>query len=204
MGACYGTISGMTIWKLKHGEILDLPADGLICSANVQLNLSGGVGGAILLRYGDEMQRWLHDSLRVKKLKYLRPGECVIAPPCGTPYKAVAHAVAIDGFYETSAEVIEQTYDQALLGLADLGCRSIVAACLGCGYGRFPASEFAKVIACVSQKVHPGIDQVTLVTTNSEIVDALRPQLGQTRCRMKLARRKNSPTNKSTTSLAIP
>jgi O-acetyl-ADP-ribose deacetylase len=170
----------MTTWKLKHGEILDLPADGLICSANIQLNLSGGVGGAILLRYGDEMQRWLHDFLREKKLKFVRSGECVITPPCGTPYKAVAHAVAIDGFYETSPEVIEQTYDAALRELAELGCRTVVAACLGCGYGRFPVSEFAKVIGRFSQKVHTGIDQVTLVTTNSEIVDALRPNLGQT------------------------
>jgi O-acetyl-ADP-ribose deacetylase len=170
----------MTIWKLKHGEILDLKADGLICSANVQLNLSGGVGGAILLRYGDEMQRWLHDFLREKKLKYLRPGECVIAPPSGTPYKAVAHAVAIDGFYETSPDFVEQTYGAALRELAELGCHTVVAACLGCGYGRFPASEFVKVIASVSRKVHTGIDQVTLVTTNSEIVDALRPHLGQT------------------------
>lgn len=164
-----------------YGEILDLPADGLICSANVQLNLSGGVGGAILLRYGDEMQRWLHDFLRERKLKYSRPGECVIAPSRGTPFKAVAHAVAIDGFYETSPEVIEQAYDTALRALAAQGCHTVAAACLGCGYGRFPVSEFAKVIDSVRRKAHTGIDQVTLVTTNSEIVDALRPHLGQTR-----------------------
>lgn len=170
----------MTTWKLKHGEILDVKADALLCSANVQLNLSGGVGGAILLQYGDEMQRWLHDFLREKKLKYLRPGECVITPPCGMPYKAVAHAVAIDGFYDTSPELVERTYELALRELANLECRTVVAACLGCGYGRFPAGEFAKVMADVARKVHTSVDRVTLVTTNSEIIDALRPHWGQT------------------------
>jgi hypothetical protein len=40
-------------WTVKSGNILDENADVLICSANVFLNLSGGVGGAILLRCGD-------------------------------------------------------------------------------------------------------------------------------------------------------
>lgn len=39
----------MTIWAASVGEILDLAADALICSANPQLNLSGGVGGGFLL-----------------------------------------------------------------------------------------------------------------------------------------------------------
>jgi hypothetical protein len=32
-------------WTVKCGDILDEPADVLICSANIFLNLSGGVGG---------------------------------------------------------------------------------------------------------------------------------------------------------------
>ena len=31
-------------WTIKHGNILNEPADVLICSANPFLNLSGGVG----------------------------------------------------------------------------------------------------------------------------------------------------------------
>lgn len=53
-------------WTLKSGDILDEPADVLVCSANVFQNLSGGVGGAILLRYGDAVQRLCeirHDRL---------------------------------------------------------------------------------------------------------------------------------------------
>lgn len=44
-------------WIVKQGDILAEPADVLVCSANVSLNLSGGVGGEILRRYGDGMQK---------------------------------------------------------------------------------------------------------------------------------------------------
>ena len=50
-------------WLVRGGDILDVSADVLICSANVYLNLSGGVGGAFLLRYGTSMQDALQDYL---------------------------------------------------------------------------------------------------------------------------------------------
>jgi O-acetyl-ADP-ribose deacetylase (regulator of RNase III) len=43
-------------WHVHPGDILDIPADVLVSSANVYLTLSGGVGGAFLRRYGVAMQ----------------------------------------------------------------------------------------------------------------------------------------------------
>jgi len=37
-------------WYVRHGDVLDVAADALVCPANVYLNLSGGVGGAFSLR----------------------------------------------------------------------------------------------------------------------------------------------------------
>jgi len=37
----------MTIWTASVGEILELSAEAVICSANPQLSLSGGVGGGV-------------------------------------------------------------------------------------------------------------------------------------------------------------
>src|SRR5437763_11221519 len=50
-------------WRIRHGDILDEPADVLICSANPFLTLSGGVGGALLLRYGPSLQSELNEYL---------------------------------------------------------------------------------------------------------------------------------------------
>src|SRR6476659_2886089 len=90
------------LWQLHHGDILDVPADVLVCSANVYLTLSGGVGGALLLRYGPEMQAVLSRHLADRVLRHVERGSVVEAPPCGSPYRAVIHAVAVDGFYESS------------------------------------------------------------------------------------------------------
>lgn len=163
----------MTRWSVSNAEILDLRADGLICSGNQSLNLSGGVGGAFLLRYGTEMQDFLHRHLRANGLKFIEPGTAVVAPPCGSPFLAVAHAVAIDAFYETNAERICLAYVNAIHLLGKSRCRSIVATCLGCGYGRCSIPEFAEAISHLVTRSFPGVDTITLASTNSDLTDAI-------------------------------
>src|SRR5688500_10990196 len=93
-------------WHFKSGDILDEPADVLVCSGNVFLNLSGGVGGAILLRCGRGMQDELHAQLAAQGRRFVQPGEVVRTRPWGLPVRAVLHAVAVDGFYSTSVELV--------------------------------------------------------------------------------------------------
>ena len=80
---------GTMRWRVWHGDILDVPADILICSANVYLTLSGGVGGAFLLRYGPEMQENLRQYLTARGVRHVPRGSVVEMPPCGSPYRAV-------------------------------------------------------------------------------------------------------------------
>jgi O-acetyl-ADP-ribose deacetylase (regulator of RNase III) len=58
-------------WQLYNGDILDVPADVLICCANVYLTLSGGVGGAFQLRYGPSMQLALFKYLSDRKVRHV-------------------------------------------------------------------------------------------------------------------------------------
>lgn len=163
----------MTRWSVRHADLLDIAADGLLCSANPSLNLSGGIGGAILLKYGDVMQTFLHEQLRAQGVRTVPPGTVVTSPPFGLPHRAVAHAVAIDVFYETNADLIWNSYQTAFTHLAAAGCRSVAASCLGCGYGRFPASDFAAVARRLFASSIPNLDQVTLATTNRELAEVL-------------------------------
>lgn len=130
-------------------------------------------------RFGNEMQSVLHQRLKELGRPNVAPGECILTPPCGTPFRAVVHAVAIDGFYDTSRELIEHTYDAAIAKLAEQSCRTIVAACLGCGYGRFPAIEFVKVVSRLARKPFPALDKITLATTNSDLAEAIRLALAE-------------------------
>jgi O-acetyl-ADP-ribose deacetylase (regulator of RNase III) len=167
----------MTRWSVRHADLLDIVADGLLCSANPSLNLSGGIGGAILLKYGDAMQTFLHEQLRAQGVRTVPPGTVVLSPPFGLPHRDVAHAVAIDVFYETNADLIWSTYQTAFAQLSAAGCRSIAASCLGCGYGRFPPADFAAVARRLFATDIPNVDQVTLATTNRELAEALEAVL---------------------------
>jgi O-acetyl-ADP-ribose deacetylase (regulator of RNase III) len=164
----------MTIWAASVGEILDLSADALICSANPQLNLSGGVGGEFLLRYGESMQRYLHDWLRRSACRFVTPGAVVAAPSCGSPFRVVLHAVAIDAFYDTSPDVITQAYGNAFAEASRMGCRVIASACLACGYGRATSEMFVSAIGRYLRGSVAGIERVEFRSTNAEVIDAVR------------------------------
>jgi O-acetyl-ADP-ribose deacetylase (regulator of RNase III) len=164
----------MTIWTASVGEILDLSADALICSANPQLNLSGGVGGEFLLRYGESMQQYLHSWLLRSGHRFVAPGAVVPAPSCGSPFRVVLHAVAIDAFYDTSADAIAQAYINAFAEASRVGCRTITAACLACGYGRATPETFVSAIGRFLGDSIAGIDRVELRSTNAELIAAVR------------------------------
>ncbi|MCC6698837.1 MAG: hypothetical protein IT365_24645 [Candidatus Hydrogenedentes bacterium] len=46
---------------IKTGDIVEEDVDGLVCSGNIWLNMSGGVNGELLRLGGEAMQRQLHD-----------------------------------------------------------------------------------------------------------------------------------------------
>jgi hypothetical protein len=104
----------MTTWQITSGDILDVDADVLVCSANPFLTLSGGVGGAFLLRYGSAMQEFLQAHLDQLGVRHVPRGTVVQARACGSTFRAVLHAVAVDGMYESSPDVITDVLETAI------------------------------------------------------------------------------------------
>jgi O-acetyl-ADP-ribose deacetylase (regulator of RNase III) len=100
---------------IKVGDILDEAVDVLISSANVHLNLSGGVNGAILQRGGITIQTELHDYLKQLGKSWVPPGTVVRTGPGPLAVKHVLHAVAVDAFYGTSVELVTETLRAALV-----------------------------------------------------------------------------------------
>lgn len=132
------------MWKVESGNILEMEAEVLVCSANPFLTLSGGVGGAFLLRYGPVMQERLRAHLDELGVRHVPPGTVVAMPPCGSPYKVVLHAVAVDGAYESSSELVTQVVETALVLAENAGARSIVLPAIATGYGRLNKHAFAE------------------------------------------------------------
>jgi O-acetyl-ADP-ribose deacetylase (regulator of RNase III) len=164
-------------WVLTHGDILDVPADVLVCSANVYLNLSGGVGGEILRRYGDAMQKALHDYLAERKLRFVTPGTVVAMPPCGTRFAAVLHAVAVDGFYQSSPAVIGRTVGAALGMAAGFGAKRVALTALATGYGRLSMRQFAEGIAPLARAEFAPVEEVVVCVRHASERDELAAAL---------------------------
>jgi O-acetyl-ADP-ribose deacetylase (regulator of RNase III) len=149
-------------WKIKCGNILDERVDVLICSANVFLNLSGGVGGQLLGRYGMKMQNELHRHLKDRIPHAAKRGEIFTYTDPKLPYKAILHTVAIDGWYHSSAKIIEEVTVASLKICQSLNADSVALTALATGFGNLTLAEFAEGIRPVMAMEFPPITDVVI------------------------------------------
>jgi O-acetyl-ADP-ribose deacetylase (regulator of RNase III) len=168
-------------WQVHQGDILDIAADVLVCSANVYLTLSGGVGGAFLLRYGEAMQNELQQYLKDRGLRHVEQGDLIATSPCGSPYRAVLHAVAVNGFYESSASTAATLLRESLRRAAALSARSVAVPALATGHGRLTMTEFASAVAAVMGEHFPPVARVVIGVRSQAYADELLTLLPQLR-----------------------
>ena len=151
-----------TRWVLKQKNILDEPADALVCSANVNLMLSGGVGADLLARYGAAMQQALEAKLRMRSPHCAQRGEVISYSGPEMPYKVVLHAVAIDGWYASSPEIITEVVRRALNMAAEYEAKKVALTVLATGFGRLTLAEFAKGLRPLLREQFITIEEVVL------------------------------------------
>lgn len=150
------------------GDILRQNADVLVCPANVQLNMSGGINGELLRRGGDTIQQQLHDHLRTQPRPWAEPGT-VIRTDAGTlPFLHVLHAVAINALYESSVELVRDTIAAALRRAADLSACSVALAALATGYGPLNMEQFAQAVVAALRDDFAPVDRVTIVVRHAD------------------------------------
>jgi len=164
-------------WSVEVGDILDTPADVLVCSANVFLNLSGGVGGAFLLRYGPEMQCALHEYLQERGIRHIHRGAVVSMPPCGSPYRVVLHAVAVDASYESSSAVVTSVVQQCLSDASKVGARIVALPALATGYGELLVRDFISGVQPLLKVAFPPVEEVRIVVRSSDDAQAISASL---------------------------
>ena len=160
-------------WRIANCDILDRPADVLVLSGNPQLNLSGGAGGAFLLRYGNEMQERLHDYLKTNGKKFVDRGAVIQMSSCGSPYKAVLHAIGVDAFYDSNTDLIERTITKSLEMAAQLSANTVAMTAIATGYGRMSMKDFGTaILPLVSLNFHP-VANVDICMRKADAVDQL-------------------------------
>lgn len=165
---------------IKAGDILDEWADVLVCSANPHLNLSGGVNGAILLRGGAAVQQELRAFLAARGRPWVEPGTVVRTGPGPLAVGHVLHAVAVDAFYGTSADLVRRTIERALADAAGLGARTVALTALATGYGRMRMADFARALAAAVRDREWGIEELRVVVRHEGEAETLRAGIGPT------------------------
>src|SRR2546423_99541 len=122
--------------EILVGNVLDVPADVLISTANPWLQMTGGVNLAIILRpQGEaghaELQRHLHATGK----RYVDPGTVACTGPGSLPVKKILHAVAIDPSYDSSVDLVAATITTALAKACELDARTVTLPALATGFG---------------------------------------------------------------------
>jgi len=160
-------------WTVKQGNIIDEPADVLVCSANHSLNLSGGVGADLLGRFGPKMQAALHKIIANRSPKLLEQGEVVAYADESIPYKAIVHAVAIDGWYDSSPKIITGTVTKALNLAARYFAKKVALTALATGFGHLTMEQFAEGVRPLRSLDFPPIEEVCIVLMEDNQVQKL-------------------------------
>ena len=154
------------IATIYNGDILEVDADALIYSTNVMLNCTGGVGGALMMRYGPSIQQQLHATLNepLHGPRFATQGDVIRLPIREISYAEIFHTVPCDALYRTTPEIVEAILHRCLSDCEKTtAIRSIALSALGCGYGDFDLEQFLRSANQVFQQTQwPGIDSVTI------------------------------------------
>lgn len=78
------------------------------------------------------------------------------------PYSAVLHAVAVDGWYESSPEIIQNMVDESLSIAARHSARKVTLTALATGFGHLTLEEFGTGISRLAGRSYPPIESVTI------------------------------------------
>jgi O-acetyl-ADP-ribose deacetylase (regulator of RNase III) len=164
--------------EILAGNIVEVPADVLISTANPWLQMTGGVNLAIIVRpKGDlvyeELQRYLRDSGQ----SFVDPGTVVCTGPDSLPVKNILHAVAIDRSYDSSVELVAATIVKALTRARELGARTVTLAALATGFGPLLMADFAAALKQALQRDWTPLEGLKVVVKHEEEAETIRRAL---------------------------
>jgi O-acetyl-ADP-ribose deacetylase (regulator of RNase III) len=135
---------------IRQSDILNDPADALVYSTNVLFNCTGGVGGALLMRYGAHVQKELHALLSARSERFMKQGDVIDHVPYGLPYRHLLHTFPCDGMYDTSTDIVEDVLRRALqICIQDQLVSRVAVSALATGYGHMALDDFIPIAARV-------------------------------------------------------
>lgn len=150
---------GEVILQLTVGDIADQPGvDAVVNAANAELQMGGGVAGAIHRAAGPGLAE------ECAPLGPIRPGECVITGGHRLPNPHVIHCLGpIYGADEPAPALLASCYERALALADEAGLRSVAFPAISSGAFGYPVAEAARVALRTISQAAPRLTSLRLI-----------------------------------------
>jgi O-acetyl-ADP-ribose deacetylase (regulator of RNase III) len=125
---------------LMQGDLTEMDVDAIVNAANNDLQLGGGVAGAIRHKGGDAIQR------ECDAINSIPVGGAAITTGGKLRARFVIHAASMQLGGETTARALRTSTAHSLRIAAEKGLRSIAFPAVGTGIAGFPLSECAQIM----------------------------------------------------------
>ena len=163
--------------ELRLGDITEFEADAIVNAANNQLQLGGGVAGAIRRKGGPSIQD------ECDRIGPIPLGEAAVTDGGWLKAKYVIHAASMSLGEPTTAENLVASTRNSLLRADEHQLKSIAFPAIGTGIAGFPLDECARLmVATVREHLASGdssLGKVRFVLFDPGAYDAFTEALGR-------------------------
>lgn len=126
--------------ELTTGDLTEMDVDAIVNAANNDLQLGGGVAGAIRRRGGDSIQR------ECNEIGTIPVGGAAITGGGKLKARHVIHAASMQLGGATTAKALRSSTAHCLRIAAEKGLKSIAFPAVGTGIAGFPMGECAEIM----------------------------------------------------------
>ena len=154
---------------LMQGDLTEMDVDAIVNAANNDLQLGGGVAGAIRRKGGDAIQR------ECDAIGSIPIGGAAITSGGKLRARFVIHAASMQLGGETTARALRASTAHSLRIAAEQGLRSIAFPAVGTGIAGFPVTECAQIMlreTIVHLKTPNSLEKIYFVLFDSQALSA--------------------------------
>lgn len=155
--------------EIRRGDITEMDVDAIVNAANNDLQLGGGLAGAIRRKGGPRIQE------ECNEIGAIPVGGAAISSGGSLKARYVIHAASMQLGGGTSAQSLRSSTAHALRIAAQRGLRSVAFPAVGTGIGGFPLRECAEIMLREVAKHLEGptsLGRVTFVLFDEESLTA--------------------------------
>jgi O-acetyl-ADP-ribose deacetylase len=155
--------------EIRRGDITEMDVDAIVNAANNDLQLGGGLAGAIRRKGGPRIQE------ECNEIGAIPVGGAAITSGGSLKARYVIHAASMQLGGGTSGQSLRSSTAHALRIAAQRGLRSVAFPAVGTGIGGFPLRECAEIMLREAAKHLEGptsLEKITFVLFDEESLTA--------------------------------